>query len=272
MELTPYSESLYGTTLRAIEAAGLRLSERVYTPNLKTPKHSHKTHRIHIRLQGNSILTYENKSVTRLPWSAEFYCPEQNHANHYAPQTVRNLTVEFLPGHDFSSLRNWLEKPNHSFVIDNPVLRCLCPRIYDEFRQPDELSALAIEGLVMELVAWLLRDNVGNPAGKPPRWLQQAEEFIRSRYTEHFTLADIAASVGIHPVHLARRFRMAHKCSIGEYVRQLRIEFAMEQMSKTNRSLSDLALAAGFSDQSHFSRTFRKLAGLTPRQFREISR
>jgi len=124
----------------------------------------------------------------------------------------------------------------------------------------------------MELVAWLLRDDVGNSAGKPPHWLQQAEALIRGRYAEHLALADIAGAVGIHPVHLARRFRKLYKCSIGEYVRQLRIEFAMEQMSKTNRSLSDLALATGFSDQSHFSRTFRKLTGLTPRQFREISR
>lgn len=124
----------------------------------------------------------------------------------------------------------------------------------------------------MELVAWLFRGNVGKSSGAPPYWLRQAEELIRSRYAEHLTLAEISAAVSIHPVHLARRFRTFYKCSIGEYVRRLRIEFAMEQISKTDRPFSDLALATGFSDQSHFSRTFRRLTGLTPRQFRESSR
>ncbi|MGH9355147.1 MAG: helix-turn-helix transcriptional regulator, partial [Terriglobia bacterium] len=251
---------------------GLRLTELVYSANFKTPNHVHQTHRIHIRLQGSSIQTYENKSVTRLPSSAEFYCPGDIHANHYLPPVARNLSIEFLPGEDFSILRSWLENRKCSFGIDDPSLRCLCVRLYSEFRHPDELSTLAVEGLVMELVASLWRGNVGNSVGKPPRWLRQAEELIRGRYAEHLSLADISGAVGIHPIYLARQFRRFHKQSIGEYVRHLRIQFAMEQISKTNRSLSDLALAAGFSDQSHFSTTFRKLTGLTPRQFKEMSR
>jgi len=272
VKLVPCYKPTYGTALRTIEAAGLRLSELVYPPNFKTPKHSHEVHHISIRLRGNSIQTYGNKSITRLPSSTEFYCPGDIYSNHYLVPEVRSLNIDFLPGYNISSFRNWFGTANRSFVVNDPALRCLFPKLYSEFRQPDELSALAIEGLVMALVAWLLRGNVGNPVGKPPLWLQQAEDLIRGRYAEHLTLADISGAVGIHPIYLARQFRRFHKCSIGEYVRQLRIEFAMEQISKTNRPSSDLALAAGFSDQSHFSRTFRKLTGFTPSQFQKMSR
>lgn len=273
MELKPYFESSYGTTLRTIEAAGIRLSELAYPPDFRTPKHSHEAHRIIVRLRGNSIQTHGNRTVTRIPSTVGFYCPGDIHSDHFLPPGARNLNIEFSPGHNLSSLRNWLETPNRSFVVNDPALRCLCPKLYNEFRQPDELSALAIEGLVMELVAWLFRGNIGNSSEKqPPCWLQQAEGLIHNRYAERLTLAEISRAVGVHPVHLARRFRKFYKCSIGEYVRRLRIEFAMEQISKTRRSLSELALAAGFSDQSHFSRTFRKLAGVTPRQFKEMSR
>lgn len=272
MGLKPVFESSYGTALRTIEVSGLRLSELAYPSNFSTPKHSHSAHRIIIRLRGSSIQTYESKLITRAPSTVGFYCPGEVHSDRFLPPGARNLNIEFPATPNPSILRSWLAKPSHSFVVSDPALRCLCPKLYSEFRQPDELSALAVEGLVMELVAWLFRGNVGKSSGAPPCWLRQAEELIRSRYAEHLTLAEISTAVSIHPVHLARRFRMFYKCSIGEYVRRLRIEFAMEQISKTDRPFSDLALATGFSDQSHFSRTFRRLTGLTPRQFRESSR
>jgi len=269
MELTSYSGSPYGKTLRAIEAAGLRLAELVYHPNSWTPKHSHDGHRIVIRLQGNSIQTDANKSVTRTAWSVGFCSPGDVHADHFLPPGVRNLKVEFSPGYNFWNLRDCLRTLNRSFVVNDGALHCLCARLYSEFRQPDELSALAIEGLAMELVAGVMRADVHVSARKPPLWLKQAEEVIRSRYAERLALAEIAGAVGIHPVHLAREFRRLHGCSIGEYARQLRINYAIEQISKTNRSLVDIALAAGFSDQSNFSKTFRRLTGLAPLRFRK---
>jgi AraC family transcriptional regulator len=78
----------------------------------------------------------------------------------------------------------------------------------------------------------------------------------------------IADLVGVHPVHLASTFRQHYRCTIGEYVRHLRIEFACRMISSSEASLADIALAAGFFDQSHFSKAFKQLTGMTPSQFR----
>jgi AraC family transcriptional regulator len=160
---------------------------------------------------------------------------------------------------------------NGPVAVNDVALRCVCSRLYSEFRQPDELAALAIEGLGMELMAGLLRESVREPVKKAPLWLRRAEEIIRSRFADRLALVDIAEAAGIHPVHLAREFRRFYGSTLGQYVRQRRIEYAIGLISKAGSSFADIALAAGFSDQSHFSRTFRKLTGLTPRQFRTVS-
>jgi AraC family transcriptional regulator len=78
--------------------------------------------------------------------------------------------------------------------------------------------------------------------------------------------------VGVHPVTLARAFRRAFGCTVGEYVRRLRIERAARQLADSDLSLAEIALGAGFSDQSHFSNLFRRHTGLSPFQFRRAIR
>ena len=72
----------------------------------------------------------------------------------------------------------------------------------------------------------------------------------------------------MHPVHLAREFRRFQRCTIGEYIRQLRIERACRQLHASDEPLATIASAVGFSDQSHFSRTFKRLIGMTPAGYR----
>ena len=141
-------------------------------------------------------------------------------------------------------------------------------KVYREFLEPDGAAPLAIEGLTLEMLAEASRRRLPALDRKPPRWLVQAQDLLRARFTERITIAEIAAAVGVHPVHLAREFRCFHHCTIGEYLRRLRIERACEQLRKSQTSLAAIACEAGFSDQSHFSRTFKRLLGMTPATYR----
>ena len=76
------------------------------------------------------------------------------------------------------------------------------------------------------------------------------------------------AGVGVHPVTLARAFRRTFGCTIGEYLRRLRIERAAEQLATGTQPLAEIALAAGFADQSHFSNVFRRRVGMSPSAYR----
>ena len=149
----------------------------------------------------------------------------------------------------------------------------LAGKLYQELCEPDALSPLAIEGLGLELIATIARQRRAvSMRGRRPLWLRQAHELVKSRFLEHLTLGDIAGSVGVHPVTLAREFRHNYDCTVGEMVRRERIDFACRELLKPRESLADIAIAAGFYDQSHFARTFKTLTGMTPTEYRSSYR
>jgi AraC family transcriptional regulator len=87
-----------------------------------------------------------------------------------------------------------------------------------------------------------------------------------------WSLGEIAQSAGVTADHLAREFRRHHGSSVGEYVRGLRVELACRRLAESDDPLAEIALAAGFYDQSHFTRTFKRRMGTTPAAFRALHR
>ena len=146
----------------------------------------------------------------------------------------------------------------------------LAMRLYGEFRDRDALAPLAMEGLMLELLAAAGRCPVTSADPRPARWLRQARDLVQDRFAENLSLRDIALAVGVHPAHLARSFRQQYHCTIGDFVRNLRMEQARHQLTTTDSPLCDIALAVGYSDQSHFTTAFKRHTGLTPSQFRKI--
>jgi AraC family transcriptional regulator len=100
-----------------------------------------------------------------------------------------------------------------------------------------------------------------------PLWLQVALAIVEQHFTEPIGLVPIAKRVGVHPVHLARTFRRVYQMPFAAYVRQLRVDFARQQLAGP-ATLSEIAAAAGFCDQSHFARLFKRHTGLTPAEYR----
>jgi AraC family transcriptional regulator len=146
--------------------------------------------------------------------------------------------------------------------------------LYQEFREPDVVSHLAIEGLALELIATVARQSrcsLGS-SRQPAKWLEQAHEFIKEHCLDQLTLGEIARTVGVHPVTLAREFRRYYQCTIGELVRRERIEFACRELQQPGVTITDIAVAAGFYDQSHFARTFKKITGISPARYRDHHR
>jgi AraC-like DNA-binding protein len=88
-------------------------------------------------------------------------------------------------------------------------------KLYKEFRERDEASALAIEGLALEMLAEVSRRQVRVSDRTPPRWLAQALELLREQFSEHLTITYLATSVGVHPVHLAREFGSSTAVQLG---------------------------------------------------------
>src|SRR5262249_52559171 len=148
----------------------------------------------------------------------------------------------------------------------------LALRLYQEYCRMDDLSPLAMEGLALELLAAASRRPAPVPGRRPPPWLGRVTDILQARFAEKFSLADLAAAVDVCPDHLARAFRLHRGCTVGEYVRRLRVDFACRRLASSDAGVVEIALAAGFSDQSHLTKTFKRHVGVTPGEFRASCR
>ena len=123
------------------------------------------------------------------------------------------------------------------------------------------------------MLAWASRRRAeqARRSGSPP-WLTRAEQLLRDRFNEHVSVSTVAREIGVHPIHLARVFRAHFGDSVGAFLRRLRIEWAAARLAASESSLAEIAAGAGFADQSHFTRTFKRHLGVTPGQFRSARR
>ena len=124
---------------------------------------------------------------------------------------------------------------------------------------------------MLELVALSVRAETAGSSTQPG-WLSTATEYLESGFTGRVSLSTAAAVCGVHPVTVARAFRRYLNCTVGEYVRRLRLDSAAVGLSQTDRPIAAIALDTGFADQAHFSNAFRRYTGTTPRRFREAFR
>jgi AraC family transcriptional regulator len=250
---------------------GLTLSEVAYPSGAAIPSHSHEWPYFCVALQGSYSERYDNRSRECTTLDLLFHPAGEIESQSFheggrcftvemGPQFVRRVTDYFptitsLPG----------------FQCRRPV--ALGMNLFQEFQRSDEASPLAIEGLGLELVALAVRYNRPDTAGhKAPSWLDTVQQLLRERFMDHLTLNEIARSVGAHPVQVARHFRKVHHISVAAFLRRQRIDFACQRLLNSEVSLSQIALEAGFFDQSHFARAFRRAMGMRPTQFAALAR
>jgi AraC family transcriptional regulator len=246
---------------------GFVLSEALYPPGLKQPRHTHSYASFSFVLAGNYIEDYGRQAQTRNPSTVVFHPPQESHAVDFQGG-ARILSVQ-LDSERFAYIGERSSVLNASASSQTETIAWLGNRIYREFRRMDSASALAIEGLIFEILAEAVRSRASTSEKKSPRWLEQVREFLHANFSDSIALETVAEIADVHPVHLARVFRLQTGATIGEYVRRLRIEFACQRISASNDSLTEIALTAGFNDQSHFARTFKNHLGITPGEYKK---
>jgi AraC family transcriptional regulator len=250
--------------LAAKQLGDFYLGEALYPPGFKIPMHSHINASLCLMLQGGCTEFKNGKSYECEALSVVFGPPGDTHSEHYHEAGGRCFMVEIRPSW-FDRLRDCSIRLNAGVKAQAGPLAWLSLRLHNEFRRMDELSPIAIEGLILEMVAVMARLSSKNIS---PSRIKQAKEAIEAHFADNISLSFIAEAIGTHPVYLARRFRNEYNCTVGEYIRKLRIDFACKEMTNSDATIAEVALASGFSDQSHFSRTFKRFTGLTPTQFR----
>lgn len=98
--------------------------------------------------------------------------------------------------------------------------------------------------------------------------VQQVTAYIEEHLADDLTLAELAAVAGLSPYHFARRFKETLRCSPHQYVVQQRVERARLLLTTTTWTVAAIAQAVGCASESHLALHFKRLTGLTPKQFR----
>ena len=212
-------------------------------------------------LAGAVAKSFSRDSWTLVPATAGLLAAGATHGSDFGPAGATVVTVR--PDDRVGAIRR-------AAPVPAPALLPLARRLAVELRAADACWSLAAEGLALQLLA-----AAGRARAAPTRsgqWLGDAVDLLRARAPETASLSELADAVGVHPVHLARSFRARFGVSVGEYARTLRLEWAAQRLAHEDAPLAEIAAGAGFADQSHFTRAFRRHAGTTPGRYRALLR
>jgi AraC family transcriptional regulator len=259
-----------GSTIRRRDVAGFSITEALYAEGISLPWHCHANSYLTLVLSGSYSEKHADREIQCSEGALHLLPAGEQHENQF-PTAVRLLRVK-LEGAAVQRLgeeqARYLSEPRE---ISGPLSAWLANRIVREFMSQDDIAPLAMEGLLLEMLAESARASDEVHRSNAPNWLRRVRELLEDSYLEAPGLVSLAAIAGVHPVHLSREFHKHYRMTIGEYIRKRRIERASELLSSSELSLAEIASACGFSDQSHFCALFKKHSGMTPAKFRNLS-
>jgi AraC family transcriptional regulator len=257
------------TTLRQRTIGSFTLSERRYSSSLAQSNQVHPEACITFVIEGCMRESSSFGTMVCRAGAVRFLPAGEVHESQIESQ-LRCLEITNDSG-VFDHLDRPSVVPQKPVQINGLTTTWLANRLYAEFCRQDDASAMAIEGLILEIFAEIARTEARPETLVLPLWLKHATDIVESRFLERLSLADIASEVGVHYVHLSRQFHKYNRCTIGELIRKRRVQHASHLLAHSRTPLAEIALICGFSDQSHLSFLFKRYMGLSPSRFRSLA-
>jgi AraC family transcriptional regulator len=141
-------------------------------------------------------------------------------------------------------------------------------KLLRELRQCRSSTSLFLLAMTLELVSHFEEPRADNRGVSRKQWLGEVKQLLNDNFLQTLPLAKLASQANVHPIHLARTFRSTYGCTIGDYIRGLRIESACRDLTESELAITQVALRAGFADHGHFCRVFKQQLGMSPTVFR----
>lgn len=155
--------------------------------------------------------------------------------------------------------------------VQDATIRNLCESLSAGFRAPDQVSRLFMEHVTLGVAAHVAHTYAGlrNSAvtqrgGLAPWQLKRALEMLNANLDGALSQKDLAAECRLSATHFTRAFRQSTGVAPHQWLLQRRVESAKALLRDQRESLTEIALACGFADQSHFTRVFTRLVGTSP--------
>lgn len=252
---------------RMMSVPGFLLSRGMHPQGTALPKHAHDDPTLCYVLRGRFTEYVGGQAVDCLSDSLKVTPAGQTHWNRFSADETHGLRIDVDRGR-FADSRTIYKLLDERVHVSGAHAGSIVNRLLAELDARDDTAAIAVEGLLLELLAVLARDALPAVPSAIPPWLREADDMIRELYATTIALGQVARTVGVAPATLARSYRSAFRTTVGERIRELRIERAVRELIESGEPLSSIALRAGFYDQSHFTNLFRRRFGVTPAQYR----
>ncbi len=252
---------------RMMSVPGFSLYRGMHPQGTELPKHMHQDPTLCYVLRGRFTEYVGGRAVDCLSDSLKVTPAGETHWNRFDASETHGLRID-VDRERFADSREIHRLLNERIHVSGAHAGGIVNRLLSEFDSGDDTAAIAVEGLLLELLATLAREVAPASSAVVSRWLREADEMIRELYPSSIALSAVARAVGVAPATLARSYRSAFRITVGERIRKLRLERAVRDLLESDDSLSLIALRAGFYDQSHFTNLFRRRFGVTPAQYR----
>lgn len=242
----------------------LRVISRRYAPAALFERHRDDLSRITLTLGGGVAEDTRQGSVAIGPGDVLLKSRTAVHENRYAPAGgALQVSFEFL-----------------AEDADSGALRRVLDDVWSLRRGGDalRLATAALEAAIARdacTVTAAANDMASAAVESPsrrsaaPRWLASLKDELQQDGFAHVDVAHRARSAGVHPVHASRLFRACYGATITSHAQEHAVRRAIGELA-AGESLSHAAASAGFYDQSHMSRVFRRITGRTPGMHRRI--
>lgn len=246
-----------GTNVHTFCSEGLTVSETIYHKKVFEGWHCHENHHITFIAGGGNREERKRQEIMASPGTILRYNEGEMHRNMHTQHPSRNINLE-IEGSFLT--RHQLTFPQ---LQDTPGLKLSILKIYQESRIADSSSHASIEAMLLSLFG-------AEGSKNTPPWITQLRELIHDRWNENLSLQELSAHIQVHPVTISKYFPRYFSCTLGEYVRKVRIEKAVGLIKAQQMSLTQLAYHCGFFDQSHFIRAFKTYTGFRPKEYQQL--
>jgi AraC family transcriptional regulator len=258
----------YGVESFRLATSGCLLTESRHAAGSRTPLHFHERPYVALVCDGYYRPHGDDTSVLR-PLMLIVHPAGERHGDEFGIRTTTMFNLELSEAWD-ARLPELGVFTSGQVVLSDPELGGVATQLRSEMQHPDAVSAMAVEGLTLELLARITRGVRQERTGASlPRWLMRTRDRLHACPQESHTLGELARDAGVHPTHLAESFRRAFGMTPARYLRALRTERALALLRGHALPLSSIAASCGFADQSHLTRIVRERTGLTPLRYRQ---